>query len=193
MRDRLQTFRDEFRTNGKVRLGIWLIVAILVLYMILLLQDVNTDLRHKCAAQLEKRARLEAIADEHIWKKRAKSAKKAYVDELKYFPVIQSEGLARAGVENQVSAMLSRIGVRNSRLQMDQFNALASHPGIRQLPIRIEGVFAPVALLRLLYALQRLHQRGEVMQLTIARGSNSRFELVYALYFRQSFAGKNGS
>lgn len=176
--------RTQLQENLRLRLGVWMILFVLVLYLALLLKDRNSELQDQYLEYTDKLNRLEEVADGKKWQERAQSARNMWADELKHFPSVESQGVARAGIENSLRAMLSKIGVIKPRVEIDQFRALSNLPGIMQLTAKIEGVFVPEQLVALLYELENQDQRGQVAKLQIARGSNSTFELTYVFYFQ---------
>jgi hypothetical protein len=64
-----------------------------------------------------------------------------------------------------------------------------------QLTAKIEGAFVPEQFVKLLYELENQEQRGQLVKLQIARGSNSNFELTYVFYFQSDTkaGGQGGS
>ncbi len=179
-----QELRTQLRENHRLRLGVWLILLVLVFYLALLLQDLNSDMQSQYQDYANKLHRLEEVADEQKWRERSQAAKNFWTDELKKIPIIESQGMAIAGVENRLRSMLPSIGTTKPQLKIDQFRAITNPPGIMQLTAKIDGAFVPQHFIPLLYDLEEMEQKGKVAELRITRDRRSEFELTYVLYFQ---------
>lgn len=195
MKSALHQARTQLRENVRLRLGGWAIVFVLLLNAALLLKDRNNELESRYLEQADKLHRLEVVSDAKKWQERAQETKNIWTDELKRFPLIKSQGVTRAGVENNLNTMISQLGIDKTRLQLEEFRDISELPGILQLTAKIEGQFVPEKLVKLVYELENQQQRGQLVKLQIVRGGNSRFELIYGFYFQadRPAEGQGGS
>lgn len=181
-----QHLLQQLQDNIRLRFGFWAILFVGLLYLALLLKGHNGELEAKYLDQADKLHRLDNIMVGRKWQERAESVKNIWADELKRLPLIKSQGVTRAGVENNLNRILTAAGIAKPRLHIDEFRAVEKLPGIVQLTARIEGEFVPEQLVKLIYELENPEQRGHLVKLQVIRGSNSSFEVVYALYFQDN-------
>ncbi len=180
----LQQFRAQLQENSRLRMGCWIILLILVLYLIMILQDKNRELHSQFSQYGGELLRLEKVADGKKWRQRAQSEMNAWTDELKHFPLIESQGMAIAGIENKIRAILPTVGAATPRLNIEPFRAITNIPGIMQLTVNIDGSYTHKYFVQLLYDIEKMDQRGKITSLHITRNRIPRFSLTYVYYFQ---------
>ena len=162
----------------------WLIVAILLFYVTGVVQDRNTLLRSQYSVLAGKNMKLDALARETMWLERAKDVDLQVAALLKRIPLVRSEGIAKAKVENVFSKLLKKNAIEGYRLNIERINVIKGFAGGYQIVVTIKGRFLVESFFSLLYDLETMPQEGNVLGLQIARGKSSRFKLTYALYYR---------
>lgn len=104
----LAAARDELREKFGLRLGVYLLLAGLWVYGLLVLQDAVKAAGTQLKTAQSQRLRAEAVAKEGDWSARALAAKDAFVDAQGLLWREESTGLAQALISDQVAKSLAQ-------------------------------------------------------------------------------------
>lgn len=178
----LKHVRDEWRRNPRLRLGGWLIAAILLLYAVLLLSDARQGLQKEYSALAAKTRRMEALAKDQGWVARAEAARTARVQMETRLWRAETKGLAQANLQNWTDQLLKRHQLTNMRTQVDAAVESEGRNNLWQVTATVDG---PLEIKKL-YALVREVEANQLLltveQLEVFPDQN-RFKLVFKAPF----------
>lgn len=172
----------QWNANARLRVGVGVIAAILVVYLVL----VGLDLRAARATHLAERQahlqRIEALSGQDAWLGRAAAAatlRKALDAQV---PSAGTTGLAQAGVQTWMRQLTAAMGTGvGARTQ-----AVEQVPGtdLWRIPVEISGPMQPRAVLQLMQQIERYPSLTVIEQVQVLNRENRTFSLTAVAYYR---------
>ncbi|MDP2006312.1 MAG: hypothetical protein Q8K45_11605 [Rubrivivax sp.] len=178
---RLAQARAEWRTNARLRLGLWLVLGIVWLYALLSASDLVAAQRTAARQGAEDLTRLRSIAAQSIWYERATQARQQ-LDALQDMAWVEPErALAEAALQDWVTVLAGKIGIALRERNLLRAEAAAprpadagSAPRVAELPaaystlrMRLAFEFTPASLVSLLNELAQTERWVRVDRLRV--------------------------
>ena len=134
-----QRMREEWRPNRRLRLGALAVLMILGTHAVLTL----SDRRHATEAAYERdaelAARLEQVAREQEWPRRADQAEAVLARLRKSIPETASDGAAQAEVQAWLAEQAAAVGLETPQVRVETTLAVPGHPDLRQVLARLDA------------------------------------------------------
>jgi hypothetical protein len=187
LRQRLAPQLDELRGNTRLRLGLWLIAGILLVYMILVSTDRLAALRDERAAALERLAQVETLAaEEDIWAERAAQARALEAELQRRMWTSATPGLAQAQLQAWLQNTARNAGIGDARIMMRDVATLAGGDGLWLAAGTMTAPFQPSALPRLLFEVESAVPRVQIESLTVNNGRRKSLQMTVSAVFQAS-------
>ncbi len=180
----MQDLLNELRANTRLRLGIWLIVFILLLYGVLRLNDYQKNLSKQYETARQQLYKLETVASETHWQKRQTEAEKLKIDLETQLWQASSQGLARADFQSWLSIAVRRVKLVKTRMKVEDIEVLDGKPTLWKVSARIDGTFQAEPLTALLRDIANNKEVIVVDHLDIPARGSKRFSLQVSAYFQ---------
>jgi len=172
----------ELRQNTRLRTGLWLIIAILLGYGVVLLDDYQSQLKKTYQETLTRLNQLRDLVQQTQWVERAVEAKKLRDQlEVKFWQA-NSPGLAQAKFQKWLNSQMERAKLEKAYLRMESTLEMPKLPKIWRVTARIDANFQADKLNLLLLAVAD-HPLFIVTDRLEIRHAN-RFTYVVTAYFK---------
>ncbi|MEN9460212.1 MAG: hypothetical protein RIS84_232 [Pseudomonadota bacterium] len=175
---------EELRNNTRLRLGIWLILAIVLGYSLLVMDDYRKQLATEHQTLAERLDKLETLVKQTVWTERATAAHALQVQVESKLWVANSKGLAQANVQAWLDSQLKVLKVAEPRLKVEAAVENSQHRNLWQVSGQIDGIFTPASMEQFLLNIATHPQWILVERLEIRQGQPSRFTMVVTAYFQ---------
>ena len=187
--------RAEFAANPRLRLGVWIIVAILAGYFAFVVQADRVDAASAdFASAYDRLTRGRDLLARQDWADRLATARATEADLQDRLWQAPNEGLAQAGLRTAVDELTAKLYLSRARVELGLSRPVPDADGILQVQARIVGQALAPRALRLLYRVASHPNKliVERLDLTLDRG-NMRIELLLSGYFLLGDAGATGA
>jgi len=176
---------QELKKNTRLRIGLWLILAIVAFYSLLLLNDYKLGLQGQYQAKVTHLARLQDVTSQAQWIERAELAESAKVVLEEKLWIAASKGLAQADFQAWLSGQVNAAKIKESQMQVEEAKDAPQQTNIWLVNAKLDGIFEPEALDRLLFNFAQ-HPQWVVIDSFEVRQSNRkpRFTLLVSVYFQ---------
>lgn len=175
----------QFRNNPRLRVGIYMILMIGLLYALLMAGDWQNRLEADFVEKSVRLARLEAVAGQSRWPTIASAARASVVQTEILLWKANSPGLAKASVQNWMNRQLKKNGIDTARVNIEDAFEVKDCQGIWQVSATLEIPFLPKEFLAFIAMIEK--ERGIVVeQLDISRSKRSKLGLGLKIYFKAS-------
>jgi hypothetical protein len=175
----------ELRKNTRLRAGLWLIVAILISYVVLLLNDyqVKLQLEHQNAST--RLNQLQTITSQTQWLERAVQAQALRTQlEVKFWQA-NTQGLAQATFQKWLDTEMKRAKmIKKAYLRIKSVLEMPNDTNAWIVTARIDAPFTPRSLNRLLFAIAQHPLFIVTERLEIRHSRTPRFTLIVSAYFK---------
>lgn len=179
----LSRFVREWRTNLRLRVGGWLILALLLLYISLLVSDQRQAMEDDYRQTAGRLGHLEALARQSEWPERTEAARALCVQLEGRMWRAEGRGMALAVLQNWIFGLLKTAAMNDSRVNVEPATDIAGVEQVWQVAVRIEGSFDAEKMTTLLDLIETHPQMTEIDGLEITTGTQGRFTLVLKAYF----------
>ena len=177
--------REELAANPRLRLGVWLIVAILLFYWVALVQPERSALAvgdyADTASRLASSQAVLARRDE--WPGLLAAAQESDQALQQSFWRADTEGLARARLQETLEKIVADLEVRNVAIESGSSRAVPDVEGLWQVQARLTANYFAGTELKLLHALATHPRKLVVDRMDLVRGRQSRVFLIVSAYF----------
>ena len=177
--------REELAANPRLRLGVWLIAAILLFYCVALVQPerraLAIDEYADTASRLASSQAVMARRDE--WPGLLAGAQETDQALQRSFWRADTEGLAKAGLQETLEQIVADLDVRNVAIESGSSRPLPDVEGLWQVQARLSANYSAGSELKLLRALATHPQKLVVDRMDLVRGRQSRVLLMVSAYF----------
>ena len=179
----LARLASELAGNARLRLGAYLVLALLLLYWLLVrsadLASVRAD-HNAAAGRLDRAEAMLAAAD---WQPRLEAARSADAALEARFWQAETAAQAQAQLRKALADVAASAGVREPRLQAGVGQPVPNAPGLWRAQVRLTGNYAGGSELRLLHALATHDEKIVVDRLDLTPGRTARLFLLASGYF----------
>lgn len=175
----------ELAGNPRLRLGVWAIVAILLFYWVAIVQP---D-RHAAAVSEYAAAENRLVGSQVVmarrdeWPALLAAARETDRALQESFWRADTEGLAKAGLQETLERIVADLDVRNAAIESGSSRPVPDVDGLWQVQARLTANYAPGEELKLLHALATHPRKLVVDRLDLVRGRQSRVVLILSAYF----------
>ena len=177
--------REDLTANPRLRLGVWVIVAILLFYWVVLVQPERAALAvadyADTASRLASSQAVMARRDE--WPGLLAAAQESDQALQRSFWRADTEGLAKAGLQETLERIVADLDVRNVAIESSSSRRLSDGDGLWQVQARLSANYSAGTELKLLHALATHPRKLVVDRMDLVRGRQSRVLLVVSAYF----------
>ena len=177
--------RDELAANPRLRLGVWVIVAILLFYWVALVQPdrraLAVDEYADTASRLASSELVMARREE--WPVLLAAAQESDQALQASFWRADTEGLARAGLQETLETIVADLDVRNVAIESGASRPVPDAEGLWQVQARLTANYSAGSELKLLHSLATHPRKLVVDRMDLVRGRQSRVFLIVSAYF----------
>ena len=185
LRRALRPAAAELAANARLRWGVWLILAVLLVYCILVQSDRLAGARVDYAGGSLRLARAEALLARRDWPERLEAERAAHQRIRSSFWQAETEGLAQAKLQAALTEVIGDLGIREPHMRSGASQPLPNLPEIWRVQTRLDAAYRPGIELRLLHALATHPKRIVVDRLDLVRRErhDSHLMLILSAYF----------
>jgi hypothetical protein len=179
----LHSMRDELARNPRLRLGLLVIVALVILYQIAGLSQVRDRLGADYADRQAQLMRIRSISREDAWGRRAAEAaavRKALEAEI---PQADSIGLAQATFQGWLRE-LSVSGNAPLSIAMGTPTKVQGLPGYWKIPAQLSGSIGGASALELVRKIESRKDLVVIDSIRLAAGNGANVSIDVATYYR---------
>lgn len=183
--DTIDRTRAELAANPRLRLGVWVIVAILAGYFAFVIQADRVDAAYAEYASADSRlTRGRDLLARQDWAERLATARAIEADLTAKVWHAANEGLAQASLRTALDGLTARLALSEPRLELGSSQPVADTPGLWRVQARVVGRGVGPATLRLLHRIASHPQKLVVERLDLTRDRGSmRLEVLLSAYF----------
>ncbi len=174
---------DEWQKNMRFRLGLWLILAILAVYLLIRISDLEQAMLVDYRMEAARIDELSSLCRQKVWIERAEAARALKTRMESKLWRAETRGLAQARTRSWISTLLMENGATNARIEVESPRDTPGLEGIRQVEVRVETGFDFSNLPNLLKSLENPGRLTSMEQLDVINGSRPRITLVFKAYF----------
>ena len=178
----LAQFRTEFAGNLRLRFGVWLILAIVLLYTILLQNERLQGAHAAYATEAARQQRTTAMLARDDWPQLLQAERENYRQFENLMWQAESEGLAQAQLQRELMKMSQDAGLDEVRVHSGTIESVPDVPGVWRVQANVLGDYRAGAELRMLHAVATHPRKLLVDRLEITQ-SNRRLTLLLSAYF----------
>ena len=178
--------RAELAANPRLRLGVWVIVAILAGYVAFVVQAERVDAASAEYASADSRlVRGRDLLARQDWAERLSAARAIEADLAANFWHAPNEGIAQASLRNVIDDLAARIHLSRPRVEIGLSRPVPDAEGLWQVQARIVTQGVGPATLRLLHRIASHPRKLVVERLDLTRNPSSgmRLQLLLSAYF----------
>lgn len=180
---------DELKINPRLRLGSWLIIALLIGYFALLLRDYQSQLVQDYQRALERLDHLQTVARQTQWAERAQQAKILRSQLEASLWQANTQGLAQATFQQWLKTQLDNSKVENAHLQVKPAVNVPQRENLWMVQAQVDANFSAPTLERFLAIMAKHPLLVVTEHLEIRRqGKLSLFRLLVSAYFQATTA-----
>ena len=185
IRRALRPAAAELSQNARLRWGVWLILAVLLVYCILVQSDRLAAARGDYAGESGRLARAETLLRQRDWPERLAAEREAHQQIRSTFWQAETEGLAQAKLQAVLTRVIEDLGLRKPLLRPGTSQPLPDLPEVWRVQTRLDASYRPGVELRLLHALATHPKKLVVDRLDLVRRErhDSRLMLILSAYF----------
>lgn len=177
--------RAELAANPRLRLGVWVIVAILAGYFAFVVQAARVDAAAAAFASADASlTRGRNLLDRQDWQERLAAARGIEAELQSRFWEAPNEGLAQASLRAAIDDLTARLHLGLPRIDLGASRPVPDAPGLWQVQTRFVGQAVGPSALRLLYRIASHPKKLVVERLDLSRRQGSmRVEILLSGYF----------
>ena len=177
--------RAELAANPRLRLGVWVIVAILAGYFAFVVQAARVDAASAAFASADASlTRGQDLLDRQDWQERLAAARAVEAELQGRFWEAPNEGLAQASLRAAIDDLTARLPLGLPRIALGASRPVADAPGLWQVQTRFVGQAVGPSALRLLHRIASHPKKIVVERLDLTRRQGSmRVEILLSGYF----------
>ena len=185
IRRALRPAAAELSQNARLRWGVWLILAVLLVYGILVQSDRLAAARDDYAGESGRLARAETLLRQRDWPERLAAEREAHQQLRATFWQAETEGVAQAKLQAVLTQVIEDLDLRKPLLRPGTSQPLPDLPEVWRVQTRLDASYRPGIELRLLHALATHPKKLVVDRLDLVRRKrhDSRLMLILSAYF----------
>ena len=174
----------ELRNNRRAAAGLLAVLALVGSYGFLSLRDATEQARLARDRELVRLQRVMTIAQERDWPRRAEVAAAARAALEARFWVAESEGIARADIQDWVTGICREAGLPALDVRIELTKPQSIPSGLRQVSATITAQPSEAAVITLLEAIDRAPHLIVVERLNVRQQPSPFLEMVLVGYAR---------
>ena len=174
---------SELAGNARLRLGVYAVLVLLLLYWLLARSPALAQAGADHAAAAERLDRAEALLAAAEWQPRLAAARSANAALDVRFWDAETAAQAQAQLRKALADAAASAGVRAPRLQSGVGQPVPDAPGLWRAQVRLSGSYDGGSELRLLHALATHRKKIVVDRLDLMPGRSARLLLLASAYF----------
>lgn len=178
----LAPLRREFAANIRVRLGVWCVLAIVLLYWILVRADDLQAARADYAGEMARLERAQDASADADWPVLLDAERRAGAELVENLWQAETEGVAQARVLATLNELAGELELRNARVQAGVTQPLADATDVWRVQARLSARHRSGAELRLLHKLATHPKKLVVDRLDLSQNP-SRITVLVSAYF----------
>ncbi len=184
-RERLAPHVEELQHNRRLRLGLWAILGIVLLYLVLLTGDALEAARAERTEAVARLAEVEDLAAERdSWSERVTQARALRSELDRRLWRSDTPGLAQASLQSWLENTARKAGIDNPRISMREVQAVDGADPLWIVAATLSAGFQPSALGRFLYDLESAVPEVQVEAMTIRSGRRRALEMTVRAVFQ---------
>lgn len=184
LRAATQKLRADVSGNPRLRWGLVVIAAILLLQVFLMLLDVRSAQLREYQLQAQKLEKMKELAGEQVWIQRSEVAARLRRALEAEIPHAETAGVAQAQVVTWVRDAAVATGAEGLRIQPGTPEELASLPGTWRIPVTVAGGAAPAKVMELIRQVEQRRTLTTVVEANLLNKENKTFTLALVAYAR---------
>lgn len=182
LRDAVERYRAELAENARLRLGLWLVLALAVFYTVLLQSDRLDNAYRESALEADRLARIQATLTSADWQASLRAERETNARLAERFWRAQTPGLAQANVQAAVNEIAGGLELRDSRIRPGVSQAVPDTPGIWRVQMQFTASYRRGDELEVLHRLATYPRKLVVDRLDLSR-NNERLRVILSAYF----------
>ena len=177
-----QEFRSEFAVNGRLRLGVWVILAVVLFYLALIQSDRFAEAYDAYAADAGRLARAESLLQREDWPQLLEAERAANQALEGAFWQADTQGLAQAQLQAALGGIASGLKLRDVRIQPGLIQPVPEVAGVWRVQAQFSAGHDSGTQLQVLHALATHPQKLVIDRLDMVQG-RARLVTIVSAYF----------
>jgi hypothetical protein len=182
----LSQFVTELRKNTRLRFGLWFIIAIIMTYSILVLNDYHVQLKQDYHTALTRLNKLQGLAKQTLWPERAVQVQDLRTQLEARLWQANTKGLAQAIFQSWLQEEVFFAQIKQSRLQVETAIEVPKNPNLWYVSAEVKGIFVQKRFYSLLLEIAKSPRTIVTERLDIRQSSPPRFTLILKAYFKRN-------
>ena len=178
----LATLRAEFANNIRVRLGVWCVLAIVLVYWTIVRAEDLAAARAEYAGEMGRLERAQSASAEEDWPGLLEAEQRASAEFTENFWEAETEGVARASLLRALNELAAQVDLRDVRVQPGVTQPVANAPDVWRVQARLVARHTIAAELRLLHALATHDKKLVIDRLDLGQ-TRPRVNILVSAYF----------
>ena len=175
----------ELRRNTRLRVGVWAIVAIILTYTVMVVNDYHKQLQADYDKALAHLNQLQSIAKQTQWAERASKAQELRTQLAARLWQADTKGLAQAIFQTWLQEEIFFARIEKPQLHVEEAVDVAKYPQFWQVTAKLKGAFVPKRLISLLSAIAKHPQLVVTERLNIRHHRKKpTFIFIVSAYFQ---------
>lgn len=174
---------SEFQGNPRLRIGIFLIIPILLVYFVLVLADYRAALLDEYETQSADFKKIQALANEKDWVERAQQSKDLLSRAEARLWASESQGLAKADAQSWLEQLAAGLNIEELRIMANDEVAILDEQ-LWVVEINLQGRFDPQKFTRLIGQIETNPKSATVVLADFTRESLPFFRIRVRFYFQ---------
>ena len=164
--ERIAQVRAEWSGNPRLRLGVGLVVVIMVVYLLMVLADLRSELHAQYQQRTMQLYKVQALAGKDEWLRRAEDARSLDTALKSEVPAAATIGLAQAEVQTWMRQIMQAYGPRMTSESHAPVQ-VAGEPGVWRIPITVRGLVSVQQLQEILRRIEGANRLTVVDSMTV--------------------------
>lgn len=180
--DTLDRYRAELAGNARLRLGLWIVLALAVFYAALLQSD-RVDAAHReHAIEADRLARVEATLRSGDWQEWLATERETNASLADRLWRADTPGLAQANLQAALGEITAGLELRQSRIRPGVSQTVPDAPGVWRVQMQFTASYRRGQELEILHRVATYPRKLVVDRLDLSR-NNDRIRLILSAYF----------
>ncbi len=154
MKAQLQSIHAQWQANQRLRLGVWAIIAAILLLLLLNLRDFREKQEQLLANVIEKNMQTKTVAADRQWLQRRDQFADLRTQALATLPKAKTVGLAQADIRVLVNSILQEEKITVEIINIGTPQPAPPLPECYSVPVALHGTIPLHQLFSLLYRLE---------------------------------------
>ncbi len=178
----LQDFRAEFTVNARLRLGVWVILAVLLFYWALVQSDRAARAYEAYTGEAGRLARAEMLLQREDWPQLLEAERAANQALEGTFWQADTQGLAQAQLQAALAGIAGGLNLRDVRIQPGLVQPVPEVSGVWRVQAQFSASHESGAQLQVLHALATHPRKLVIDRLDMTQG-RARLVSIVSAYF----------